>query len=246
MVKRAVAFNRPLGLSNFQKDKNKSVSLRQACIAAMIVAIGAGCSTGTVPQGASFGANQGGERADHFGEIQIAAADLQRTNWPSRKRSSLIGRLIGRGPAAAGDTAALAGDAYYRTLQQEDAPLQRLLADADETLEKAERLTQVASLALERAQPNFSDVGVLESAIQQLQRSKSVYLTTTKRLAGDAVERELTALSLRGRFDAAVSRMSHLADDYADAATGRSLFSASARPQNGQTSVQDISKIAAR
>lgn len=146
--------------------------------------------------------------------LKEAAAELAWSPWPKPEDNSFTGRTFN---AEAGDdrmTRDRAVDIYLTSFAPGVDAGGRIAADARRHLVAASALAEIAERASDSPSPKLSDVAVLEASIADLRETRAVYLAALRRI--DADDKDIDAI--RDPLDAAVKKLSRVADDLAESA----------------------------
>ena len=146
--------------------------------------------------------------------LKEAAAELAWSPWPKPEDASFTGRVAS---AEAGDdrvTRERAVEIYLASFAPGADAGSRIAADARRHLVAASALAEIAERASHSPTPKLSDVAVLEASIADLRETRAVYLATLRRI--DADDEDVDAI--RDPLDAAVKKLSRVADDLAESA----------------------------
>lgn len=148
---------------------------------------------------------------DERAALKDAAAELAWSPWPKPQDSGFAAR-----PAEADDgrmTRERAVEIYLASLDRSVAG-ERIAADARRHLVAAAALADAAERASEGPSPRLSDVAVIEASIVNFRETRAVYLAALRKI--DADDRAVD--SIRDPLDAAVKKLSRVADELADSA----------------------------
>ena len=146
--------------------------------------------------------------------LKAAGDAIAQTPWRKPQQTSLgdkFSNMFGSGDSAFSKSDTISD--YIETLRAEDAPSERLKADAEMHLAAADNLILVANEVLGALSPRMSDVDILETAIADLRGQRGIYVQSLKILDG---ENSPARTSLSAAFDAKISHIGALADDLAD------------------------------
>ncbi len=146
--------------------------------------------------------------------LKEAAAELAWSPWPKPEDNSFT---VGNSGAGADDdrmTRERAVEIYLASFAPDVDVADRIAADARRHLVAASALAEIAERASESPRPKLSDVAVLEASIADLRESRAVYLAALRRI--DADDEDIDAI--RDPLDAAVKKLSRVADDLAESA----------------------------
>jgi hypothetical protein len=180
-------------------------------IAAAAIAF-AGCSTVIKTSGSDDQA-YAAERA----ALAEAAGRLAASPWPKPSSSSLADRLAGAEPRGEKISRDDAVEAYVGALRVGENSKIALEGDAARHLDAARALKVAAEVACDSASPRLSDVALMEDAIADLRETRSIYVSSLKKLDADkgAIDR------LKTDFDAAIRELAAAADALAEVAMKR-------------------------
>ena len=142
--------------------------------------------------------------------LKEAAADLAWSPWPKPQDSSFAVRFSG-GDEGHRMTRERAVEIYVSSLGADGASA-RITADARRHLVAAGALADAAERASDSPDPRLSDVAVIEASIADLRETRAVYISALRKI--DADNRTIDAV--RDPLDAAVKRLSRVADDLAE------------------------------
>lgn len=146
--------------------------------------------------------------------LKEAAAELAWSPWPKPEDKSFAGRLS---RTEAGDrrmTRERAVEIYLASFEPGADAGSRIAADVRRHLVAASALAEIAERASGGPSPKLSDVAVLEASIADLRETRAVYLAALRQI--DADNKEVHAI--RDPLDAAVKKLSRVADDLAESA----------------------------
>lgn len=146
--------------------------------------------------------------------LKEAAADLAWSPWPKPEGSSFAGQLTGADAGEDRMTRDRAVDIYLSSFGPDSDAGGRIAADARRHLVAAAALADIAERTSESPSPKLSDVAVLEASIADLRETRAVYLAALRRI--DAEDEAIEAI--RDPLDAAVKKLSRVADDLAESA----------------------------
>lgn len=186
------------------------LSVKGVIVASFLAFALAACSTVIRTADASDTIVMTEERA----ALKEAAAELAWSPWPKPEDKSFVGRISN---ADAGDdrvTREGAVEAYLASFAPGDDAESRIAADVRRHLVAASTLVEIAERASDSPSPRLADVAILEASIADLRETRAVYLAALRRI--DADDKNIDAI--RDPLDAAVKRLSRVADDLAESA----------------------------
>ncbi len=146
--------------------------------------------------------------------LKEAAAELAWSPWPKPADKSFTGGDSDAGADDSRMTRERAVEIYLASFAPGADAGDRIAADARRHLVAASALAEIAERASESPSPKLSDVAVLEASIADLRETRAVYLAALRRI--DADDKDIDAI--RDPLDAAVKKLSRVADDLAESA----------------------------
>lgn len=199
-----------LSLKRQEVQSVSRFSVKGVLLASLVAVALPACSTVIRTADASDDLVMTEERA----ALKEAAADLAWSPWPKPEDSSFAGRLAGAEAGKDRMTRDRAVEIYLASFGPDADAAGRIAADARRHLVAAAALADIGERASDSPSPKLSDVAVLEASIADLRETRAVYLAALRRI--DAEDAAIDAI--RDPLDAAVKKLSRVADDLAESA----------------------------